>query len=188
VRVSFGAQPFDQGRYLPESGAIFGLGFVYLVGWPRLRREGVLFPGQEHHDRCRVARGLRLRSGLVDCEELSNRQSPASTSSGAETKASKNPTGEERAAKKPPFKPFKSLKALRAPENDTNPEILAQEVVEDLEAALEQFREAPGILLPTCLQRKNSTCAIDFGIALNQYITSSTFPADRYASLPFRCL
>jgi hypothetical protein len=74
----------------------------------------------------------------VDCEELSNRQSPASTSSGAETKASKNPTGEDRAAKKPPFKPFntfkpfKSLKALRAPENDTNPEILAQEVVEDL--------------------------------------------------------
>src|SRR6266536_606592 len=60
--------------------------------------------------------------------------------------------------------------------------------VEDLEAALEQFREAPGILLPTCLQRKNSTCAIDFGIALNQYITSQTFPADRYASLPFRCL
>jgi hypothetical protein len=44
VRVSFGAQPFDQGRYLPESGAIFGLGFVYLVGWPRLRREGALFP------------------------------------------------------------------------------------------------------------------------------------------------
>ena len=124
----------------------------------------------------------------MDCEELSNRQSPASTSSGAETKASKNPTGEDRAAKKPPFKPFKSLKALRAPENDTNPEILAQEVAEDLEAALEQFREAPGILLPTRLQRKNSTCAIDFGIALNQYITSQTFSADRYASLSFRCL
>jgi hypothetical protein len=98
----------------------------------------------------------------VDCEELSNRQSPASTSSGAETKASKNPTGEDRAAKKPPFKPFntfqpfKSLKALRAPENDTNPEILAQEIVEDLEAALEQFPESPGILLPTCLQKNNN--------------------------------
>ena len=96
----------------------------------------------------------------MDCEELSNRQSPASTSSGAETKASKNPTGEDRAAKKPPFKPFntfqpfKSLKALRAPENDTNPEILAQEVVEDLEAALEQFRESPGIFAADVLTKK----------------------------------
>ena len=33
---------------------------------------------------------------------------------------------------------------------------LAQEIVEDLEAVLEQFIESPGILLPVCLQRKNN--------------------------------
>jgi len=35
-------------------------------------------------------------------------------------------------------------------------DVLDQEIVEDLEAALEQFRESPGILVPKCLQRKNN--------------------------------
>jgi hypothetical protein len=39
------------------------------------------------------------------------------------------------------FKPSKSLKALRAQERVPIPSVLAQEIVEDLEAALEQFRE-----------------------------------------------
>jgi hypothetical protein len=39
------------------------------------------------------------------------------------------------------FKPSKSLKALRAQEVVPIPSVLAQEIVEDLEAALEQFRK-----------------------------------------------
>ena len=46
-------------------------------------------------------------------------------------------------------------KSLEESDNLPDPDVLAQEIVEDLEAALEQSRESPRILLPTCLQRKN---------------------------------
>jgi hypothetical protein len=39
------------------------------------------------------------------------------------------------------FKPFKSLKALKAQKMVPIPTFRAQKIVEDLEAALEQFRE-----------------------------------------------
>jgi hypothetical protein len=71
------------------------------------------------------------RSGLVDCEELSNHD-----------KASLDIV-------------WRRDKSLEESDNLPDPDVLAQEIVEDLEAALEQSRESPRILLPTCLQRKN---------------------------------
>jgi hypothetical protein len=63
---------------------------------------------------------------------------PASTSSGREMKASKNPSAGE-----------KTVQTVQVVENGTNPDVLAQEIVEDLEAALEQFREIAADLTST---------------------------------------
>ena len=71
------------------------------------------------------------RKGLVDCEQP-HPTKRASTSSGSRDKS------------------------LEESDNPPDPDVLFQEIVEDLEAVLEQFCESPGILLPTCLQRKNN--------------------------------
>src|SRR5215470_3057041 len=62
----------------------------------------------------------------------------ASIPSSSEMKASKNQR-RLRSRRFKPFKLFKSLKALSA--NSSGPDVLAQEIIADLKAALEQCRE-----------------------------------------------
>ena len=69
------------------------------------------------------------RNGLVDCEQP-HPTKRASTSSGSRDKS------------------------LEESDNLPDPDVLFQEIVEDLEVVLEQFRESPGILLPSVLTEK----------------------------------
>jgi hypothetical protein len=69
---------------------------------------------------------------------------PASTSSGREMKASKKPSAGEKTVQT-----VQVVESFEGSENGTNPDVLAQEIVEDLEAALEQFREIAADLTST---------------------------------------
>lgn len=46
------------------------------------------------------------------------------------------------------------VRSFEGSENDTNPEVLAQEIIEDLEAALEEFRKIAPIQAPMCFEKR----------------------------------
>jgi hypothetical protein len=65
-------------------------------------------------------------------------------------KASKNPSAGEKTVQTVQYvQTVQVVESCEGSENGTNPDVLAQEIVEDLEAALEQFREIAADLTST---------------------------------------
>jgi len=78
----------------------------------------------------------------------------------SETKASKNPTGEAIGRlKKPPVQAVQTVQVVESfgSENPPDPQVLiAQEIIEDLEVAFEQFCKIAANLPTRCLQRDHN--------------------------------